>query len=253
MGDVDTRSLSIVVPAYNEEGRLPSLLDELGRRGETIAQTAGSTLLEVVIVDDGSTDATPSLLESATTWPSIVEVIRLDKHRGKGAAVRAGILAARGERILVTDVDLSTPLDELGLLAAALDDGAGVAIGSRSISGSRVIVHQPRHRELMGKTFNLLLRLLTGVPWRDTQCGFKLFRTDVARRLCELQRIEGFAYDAELCVNALRLGADVVEVPVRWLDNDDTRVRLVRSSTEMARDLVRIAWMAHRPLPGHRP
>jgi len=251
VADVTQTTLSVVVPAFNEERRLPALLDRLVNDGEAVVHAAGATLLDVVIVDDGSTDATPSILAAAASRLTFVNVITFGENRGKGAAVRAGVLSASGERILVTDVDLSTPLDDLASLAAAVDGGADVAIGSRSMKGSQVLVHQPRHRELMGKTFNLLLRMATGIPWRDTQCGFKLFRAEAARRLFALQRVDGFAFDAELCVNARRLGIGVAEVPVTWRDNGDTRVHLIRSSARMAADLVRIAWRARKPLsPG---
>jgi len=128
-----------------------------------------------------------------------------------------------------------------------------VAIGSRGLPASNVVVHQPPHRELMGKSFNALLRLLTGMPYRDTQCGFKLFRLDRTRVLFEIQQIEGFAFDAELCLNASRLGLSVAEVPVLWRDNRDTRVRILRSSLRMALDLLRIARVARRPLPVPAP
>ena len=119
-------------------------------------------------------------------------------------------------------------------------------MGSRSLPASDVVVHQPTHRELAGKTFNLLFRLATGLAWRDTQCGFKLFEQSTTRELFELQRIEGFAYDAELCVIADRLGLSVSEIPVRWVNNEDTRVTLFGSSLQMALDLLRIAWRARR-------
>jgi hypothetical protein len=157
--------------------------------------------------------------------------------------------AATGERALVVDADMSTPLEDVAPLSRALDDGYQLAIGSRSIPGSRVLVHQPLYRELMGKTFNVLLRLLTGVPWRDTQCGFKLFSVEATSPLFELQRVDGFAFDAELCVNARRLRLGVAEVPVRWVNHPDTRVTLVRSSLRMLLDLFRIARRARRPLP----
>jgi hypothetical protein len=158
------------------------------------------------------------------------------------------MLAARGDLALMTDADLSTPLDELGLLLAAVQDGAQVAIGSRALDRTKVLVHQPIYRELMGRAFNRLLRRITRLPWRDTQCGFKLFRLETAIRLFELQRVEGFAFDAELLVNARRLGLQVKEIPVRWIDDPDTHVSLVRSSAQMALDTLRIAYRSHRPL-----
>jgi hypothetical protein len=147
----------------------------------------------------------------------------------------------------VTDVDLSTPLEDLSVLAA--DFGSkdiDVAIGSRALPGSRVLVHQPAYRELMGKAFNLSLRLLTRLPYRDTQCGFKLFRLGTTRALFERQRVMGFAYDAEICVLATQDSLRVAEVPVRWTNHPDTRVRLFGSSARMAFDLFRIARLARR-------
>ena len=237
---------------FNEERRLPAMLDALREHAALAAERANLTLVEIVAVDDGSTDSTPELLADVTGLPAPLRVVRLSRNTGKGAAVRAGMLAATGQIALMTDVDLSTPLDELRLLMAAIDDGADIAIGSRGLATSQIVVHQPAHRELMGKTFNLLLRLAAGIPWRDTQCGIKLFRLDRAGRVFELQRIDGFAFDAELLVRARRLGFDVVEIPVRWVDNPDSRVGLVGSSTRMALDALRIAYWARgrtrRPL-----
>jgi dolichyl-phosphate beta-glucosyltransferase len=241
-------TLSIVVPVYNEERRLPALLERLHADADETLASADLRLLEVIVVDDGSSDRTASILEASRRLDGRLRVIGLGAHTGKGAAVRAGVREAVGERVLVTDVDLSTPLDEAVRLSAELDRGTDFAMGSRSLPGSNVEVHQPLHRELAGKIFNLMFRVATGLTWKDTQCGFKLFRLETTRRLFELQRIEGFAYDAELCVNADRLGLRVAEVPVRWLNNADTRVTLFGSSLRMALDLARIAWRARRPL-----
>ena len=239
-------TLSIVVPVFNEERRLPALLDRLDAEADATLAAANLELLEVIVVDDGSDDTTAAILEASTHLPGRLRSIRLRAHRGKGAAVRSGAQAAKGDRILMTDVDLSTPLGEVEALSAELDRGVDFAMGSRSLPASDVVVHQPAHRELAGKTFNLLFRLATGLAWRDTQCGFKLFERSTTRELFELQRIEGFAYDAELCVNADRLGLRVSEVPVRWVNNEDTRVTLFGSSLQMALDLARIAWRARR-------
>jgi len=239
-------ALSIVVPVFNEERRLPALLDRLDAEADATLVPAQLELVEVIVVDDGSDDATPAILEASTHLPGRLRSIRLPAHLGKGAAVKAGARAARGDRILMTDVDLSTPLEEVARLSAELDRGIDFAMGSRSLPDSDVVVHQPAHRELAGKTFNLLFRLATGLAWRDTQCGFKLFLRSTTRELFELQRVNGFAYDAELCVNADRLGLRVSEVPVRWVNNEDTRVTLFGSSLQMALDLARIAWRARR-------
>lgn len=240
------RTLSIVVPAYNEARRLRPLFEALERDADRVAEGAGFRLAEVIVVDDGSTDETAGLLDGYRELDGRFRVIHLPRNEGKGAAVREGMLCASGEFALVTDVDLSTPLDDLPILAAAGEQGADVAIGSRALPGSHVLVRQPAHRELMGKAFNLALRLLTRLPFRDTQCGFKLFRTETTRVLFERQRVRGFAYDAELCVLARQQGIRVAEVPVRWTNHPDTRVALVGSSARMALDLLRIAWLARR-------
>jgi dolichyl-phosphate beta-glucosyltransferase len=247
---LDERSLSIVVPAFDEERRIAALLETVVERGDEWAAAAGMTLCEVIVVDDGSRDATPALLRSFDGLDGRLRVITFEQNRGKGAAVRAGMLAASGARALLTDVDLSTPLDDMVALAAELDAGADIAIGSRALPGSRVLVHQPAYREFMGKGFNVLLRLLTGLPIRDSQCGFKLFRLASTRLLFERQRVDGFAFDAEICVLAHRLGLQLVEVPVRWENDSRTHVHLVRSSCRMALDLVRIARIARRIAPG---
>ena len=242
-------SLSIVVPAFNEERRLPRLLDILAREGDNVVAAAGFRLAELIVVDAASTDGTATVLAACDDLGGRLMTRRLERTSGKGAAVREGMLAARSPFALMTDVDLSTPLDELEKLALALGDDGDVAIGSRALADSRVLDRQPRYRELMGKTFNVGVRMLTGLPWRDTQCGFKLFRLATTRRLFELQRIDGFAFDVDLLVLARRLELRVREVPVRWVNDPDTRVGLLTSSAEMARDALRIAYRARRPLP----
>lgn len=243
-------TLCIVVPVFNEERRLPALLERLETVGDEVVSSAGLRLEQVVVVDDGSTDATADLLDGfAGLEGGRFRAIHFARNLGKGAAVREGMLAAESELALMTDVDLSTPLEDLAKLVAELDAGADIAIGSRAMSGSQVLVRQPIYRELMGKAFNVGVRILTRVPWRDTQCGFKLFRLDRTRRLFELQRVEGFAFDVELLVTARRLGLTIAEVPVRWVNSEDTRVGLFASSTRMAWDVLWIAYRARRPLP----
>lgn len=237
------------MPVYNEDQRLPILFDALTVDPGQESPLAGLELVELLVVDDGSTDDTQAALGARASVDPRLRIVRLERNRGKGAAVRAGVLAARGEYVLVTDVDLATPLTELDKLVDAIRAGNDLAIGSRGLPTSQIAVHQPLHREWMGKTFNVLLRLATGLPYRDTQCGFKLFRLDRTRVLFEIQQIEGFAFDAELCLNASRLGLAVAEVPVVWRDNRDTRVRIVHSSARMMLDLIRIARIARRRIP----
>ena len=245
-------TLAVVVPVYNEERRLPFLLETLAQEGDAVAAAAGLQLAEVIVVDDGSTDGTAQVLAAFAGLDGRLARVRLERNRGKGAAVRTGMLATTADVALMTDVDLSTPLGDLPSLAAALADGADVAIGSRAHGSSQVLVHQPAYRELMGKGFNVAVRLLTRLPWRDTQCGFKLFRNATARELFERQRLDGFAFDVDVLVLARRLGLTVREVPVRWRNDPDTHVGLVTSSAAMARDAVRVALWARRRLPPRR-
>jgi len=209
---------------------------------------AALSFRELIVVDDGSEDETVALLNRTTGLEGRLRILKLERHRGKGAAVRAGLEAASGDLVLLTDVDMSSPLDETRKLVAVLDEGFDLVIGSRAVAGAELAARQHRLRELLGKTFNRLLRLLTGLPFRDTQCGFKLLRADVARRLAEHQRIEGYLYDAELCLVALQLGFRVAEVPVRWSHDPDSRVRVLRSAPGVVLDLLRLGRLARRPL-----
>jgi dolichyl-phosphate beta-glucosyltransferase len=243
----DLTPVSVVVPAYNESRRLPALFDALEGGAAEIFEPAGLRIAELIVVDDGSTDETRDLLEARRSSHPELKPIRLERNRGKGAAVRTGMLAAGGPLALLSDADMATPFEEVQLLAAALDQGTDIAIGSRGLPESHIVVHQPKHRELAGKTFNLGLRLLTGLPYRDTQCGFKLFRLPAARPLFEHQRIDGFAYDAEVLVLARKHGLRVAEVPVRWFDDPNTTVKLFSASGQMALDLLRVAAIARRP------
>ena len=240
-----SKTLSIVVPAYNEERRVARLLDTMEREAPAAAAAAGLALEELIVVDDGSTDATGALLARFRSEGGRVHILRTATNRGKGAAVRAGMLAAAGTHALLTDADLSTPLSDLAALASALDRGFDVAMGSRALPESRIVVRQPWHRESLGRCFNALLRLTTDLPFRDTQCGFKLYRLDRARVLFERQRLDGFAYDAELCVLARELGVSITEVPVSWSNSPWTTVS-APATARMAADLGRIAYRARR-------
>lgn len=241
------RELSVVAPAYNEERRLPALLDRAVSADSWVAP-ASLSFRELIVVDDGSEDETVALLRRTVGLEGRLQILELGGHRGKGAAVRAGLKAASGDLVLLTDVDMSSPLDETAKLVAVLDDGFDLVIGSRAVPGAELAARQHPLRELLGKTFNGLLRTLTGLPFRDTQCGFKLLRADMARRLAEHQRIDGYLYDAELCLIALQLGFRVAEVPVRWSHNPDSRVRVLRSAPGVVLDLLRLGRLARRPL-----
>ncbi|MGA8207784.1 MAG: dolichyl-phosphate beta-glucosyltransferase [Candidatus Dormiibacterota bacterium] len=227
--------LSLVVPAFNEESRLPPSLALI--RGQL---DEAERSYQVIVVDDGSRDRTSDLVEQAKlTWPQL-QLIVFASNQGKGAAVRAGMLAATGRLRLFSDADLSTPLSEMSKLEAAISEGAGIAIGSRALPGSRVELHQPRHRELMGKTYNQLLRrlLLPGV--HDSQCGFKMFTAAAAVSCFTPLETPGFGFDAEVLLRARRSGIAIAEIPVVWRNSIGTRVSSLRDGGQMLADVVRL-------------
>jgi len=227
--------VSIVVPAFNEDARvLPTLERIVAWMGET------RTPFELLVVDDGSTDRTREVVEVFAAQHASCRLVSLATNRGKGAAVREGFRRSRGGRVLFSDADLSTPIEELVKLSRALDAGAGVAIASRALRESNLVVRQAWVRERMGKTFNLFVRLVTGLPFRDTQCGFKLFHGDDARALAAEMREDGFAFDVELLLLAGRRGLAIREIPVTWKNDDRTRVDAVEDSWRMLRALPRI-------------
>lgn len=233
-------TLSLVIPAYNEEQRLPALLEALATSAGAAVAAAGLELVETLIVDDGSTDGTRELLraaESATVKP----VLEFPENRGKGAAVAAGVRRAGGDYVLLADVDLSTPLEELCKLTRALEGGADLAIGSRAVRGA-VVERGPLHRKLLGTTFNGTVRALTGLSVRDTQNGFKLIPTEVAKRLLSEQRCAGFAFDVELLMRADAAGLKIAEVPVLYLHDSRSRVQVASASFEMLKDVARLSY-----------
>lgn len=232
-------TLSIVIPAYNEERRLPATLDRI------LAYVGGSPIpvAEILVVDDGSRDGTAALVEARG---GLIRLVRNPGNRGKGYAVRNGMLAATGEWILSTDADLSAPIEELSrLVAAAQEENAVVAIGSRALNRELVKVHQPAMRELSGRAFNAVMRTVTGLPFRDTQCGFKLFRKDAAHEIFSRQVEEGFSFDVEDLVIARTLGLRAIEVPVEWSNVEGTKVSLAQGMKSFA-DLVKIRGRAVR-------
>ena len=231
-------TLSIVIPAYNEELRLPSTLDAV------LAWLDGSPYsdAEVLVVDDGSTDGTAAVVESRMAEEPRLRLVRNPGNRGKGYAMRHGMIEAQGDWILFSDADLSAPIEELPkLFAAARDNNSAVAIGSRALDRSLIGVHQSQWRELSGIFFNHVMRLITGLPFADTQCGFKLFRRDAARRIFPLQRLDGFSFDVEDLFVARILGIATCEVPVRWNNVEGTKVGLAHGIASFL-DLLRIRW-----------
>ena len=221
---------SIVVPAYNEGHRLPDALPKL-------VDAARALELELVFVDDGSSDDTAQLAEAALVAMPHGRVIRLRRNSGKGAAVRAGVLAASGQKIVYMDADLATTLDSLPAMLTALDT-ADVAVGSRAAPGA-VVRNASFKRIVMGRCYNRLVRVLTDIRLRDTQCGFKGYRAEAARQLYQLSTVDGFGFDVEVLALASRFRLRIVEVPVDWTAIEGTRVRPLVDAVKMTRDLIR--------------
>ncbi len=232
--------LSVVIPAYNEQARIA---DTLFRVKDFLQEWPHRS--EVLVVDDGSRDLTLEVVKTIDIYgetmkeQSSTRIISDGTNRGKGAAVRRGFELARGQYVLFSDADLSTPIEEVEKLLAALASGADIAIGSRRLPASEVDP-QPPHRRLMGWVFSTLVRTLAVPGVRDSQCGFKCYRGEAARRLAELQRMPGFSFDVEHLFLARRFGWKIAEVGVRWKDAPGTKVKPVRDSWRMLRDLFRI-------------
>jgi dolichyl-phosphate beta-glucosyltransferase len=235
--------LSIVIPAYNEAGRLGDSLAKIGAFLEARGIDA-----EIVVVDDGSTDGTAALAEGVL-GARRGRVLRNGENRGKGFSVRRGVLAAEGRFVLLTDADLSTPIDEYTKLASSVRDRElDLAIGSRAIPGSDVQVRQGRIRQTMGRTFNKIIRLLTGLTFGDTQCGFKLMDRLRVTPLFEVMVVDRFAFDVELLFLCHRFGLVVAEVPVVWRNAAGSKVSIVLDPANMIKDVLRVRWRFRRGL-----
>jgi dolichyl-phosphate beta-glucosyltransferase len=233
---VSDPELSVVIPAFNEAQRLPATLAR-------IREHLAGTSYEIVVADDGSSDGTAE--RASAVGEQALMVVRSERNRGKGHAVRQGMLAARGAQRLMTDADLSTPIEELARLRERARDGFDVVIASRALAGARIEVHQPRYRESVGRAFNLLVRALLLPGLHDTQCGFKLFSAQAASEIFAAARLDGFGFDVEALVIARRRGYRVAELPVTWRNDAATRVSAMRGLLAFL-ELARIRWNAWR-------
>ena len=231
----DSPFLSVVVPAFNEAGKVARDLGIVFDYFEAQPYTT-----ELVVVDDGSTDGTLEVLRGLQGFSGL-RVLSYAPNRGKGHAVQTGVLASRGAYVLFADAGTCVPYQDVDRGFALMEEGCDVALGSRGLTGSEVLVHQPAYRQVGSRLFGFLVRAGFGIAdIRDTQCGFKLFRREVARDLFTRQRIDGFMFDLELIVNARRLGYVVREFPVTWSNDPDTRFKPVSGSVRNLRELFRI-------------
>ena len=228
--------LSIIIPAFNEAWRLPPTLDRIA---EYIRQSGRKT--EILVVDDGSSDATAQVAGSFGNRIPLLRVIPNGTNRGKGYSVRHGMLEAQGDIVLFSDADLSAPIEEADKLIAALDRN-DVAIGSRALDRSLISVHESRFREFAGVVFNKIVRFVLRLPFVDTQCGFKAFRRERCRLIFEQQRIERFGFDPELLYLARHHDLKSAEIPVRWAHSPATKVNMLRDSVQMFLDIFVIRW-----------
>lgn len=233
---------SVVIPAYNEAKRLPRYLQEI----VTYFEGRGEPY-EVLVVDDGSVDGTAELVREIAASHPVVGVHVLARNRGKGHAVRIGMQRMRGRLRLMADADGATPITELTRLEAAMQDGADLVVGSRALRDNSVVRHTLRHRRLAGNVFSLLVRCLGVRNVMDTQCGFKLFRGEVADHLFGMVCTDGYGFDVEVLLLAQKKGYRTVEVPVSWADQPGSKVRVVKDGARMLSQIVAARWrIAHR-------
>ncbi len=232
---------SIVIPAYNEGARISGTLNAvvgcIRRRGWSA---------EVIVVDDGSRDPTAALVRDFAVKAQEVRLLQNPGNRGKGYSVRHGLLQARGEVVMFTDADLSAPIEEAEGLFSAIAGGADIAIGSRWLERTRQTIRQPLYRQFFGRCFNAVTRAVMGLPYADTQCGFKAFTRAAAQTVFQLQTIERWGFDPEILFIALKRGYRIAEVPVSWAHDERTRISYLKDGMRMLQDIAVVRWNALR-------
>lgn len=233
----DSMIYSIVIPAYNESDRLGATLEKV--LAYVLQQRWDA---EVIVVNDGSRDNTAEIVRAFAEKNPILRLIENPGNRGKGYSVRNGMLNSRGDIVIFSDADLSSPIEEAPKLLQALDAGADIAIGSRWLRAELQTQRQSLHRQLFGRIFNLVLRLALGLKFKDTQCGFKAFTRRAAQTILPLQRIERWGFDPEILFLAHKFGFRVKEVPVRWGHSGGTRINPLMDGAKMFQEALRVRW-----------
>jgi glycosyltransferase involved in cell wall biosynthesis len=227
--------LSIVIPAYNESARIEAALSSVLTCVESRSWDA-----EILVVDDGSTDGTPAIIQRWRATHPRLHLIQNPGNRGKGYSVRNGLLQSAGDIVLFTDADLSAPIEEAERLIEAIDNGADVAIGSRWLDKQKQTIHQPIYRRFFGRCFNWVTRKVIGLPFKDTQCGFKAFKRDAAQTIFRLQTIERWGFDPEILFIARKLKYTIVEVPVTWGHDERSRISYLKDGLQMLQEMGQI-------------
>jgi dolichyl-phosphate beta-glucosyltransferase len=237
MTDPQSPHYSIIIPAYNEGERIGNTLDRILRYSDSQGWK-----VEVLVVNDGSRDNTVQIARHYAKNNPCLRVIENPGNRGKGFSVRNGMLHARGKILLFTDADLSSPIQEADKLFAAIQDGADIAIGSRWLDTQLQSRRQPLHRQLFGRAFNLTLRLILGLRFKDTQCGFKAFTSEAAQAIFPLQNIERWGFDPEILYLAKKFRFSVAEIPVLWSHREGTQIHPLRDGIRMLGEVMRVRW-----------
>jgi dolichyl-phosphate beta-glucosyltransferase len=230
---------SIVIPAYNEAGRIPRTLEAV-----TACVRSRGWSAEIIVVNDGSRDATAEVVRAFAAKNPEIRLLENPGNRGKGYSVRNGLLRALGEVVMFTDADLSAPIEEAQGLFEAIAGGADIAIGSRWLERSRQTIRQPLYRRFFGRCFNGVTRAIMGLPFADTQCGFKAFTRAAAQTVCQLQTIDRWGFDPEILFIALKRGYRVEEVPVSWAHDERTRISYLKDGLRMLEDIAIVRWNA---------
>ncbi|MGO8756531.1 MAG: dolichyl-phosphate beta-glucosyltransferase [Terracidiphilus sp.] len=231
--------ISIVIPAFNEAARISRALETVVG---CIRQRGWSA--EVVVVDDGSRDETPELVRAFAAHAPEVRLLQNPENRGKGYSVRNGLLHSFGEVAMFTDADLSAPIEEAEGLFAAIAGGADIAIGSRWLERTRQTIRQPLYRQFFGRCFNVVTRAVMGLPYADTQCGFKAFTRAAAQTVFQLETIERWGFDPEILFIARKRGYRIAEVPVSWAHDERTQISYLKDGLRMLQDIAIVRWNA---------
>jgi dolichyl-phosphate beta-glucosyltransferase len=237
--ELEPATYSIILPAYNESARIAATLDKI-----LVHATQHGWNVEVIVVNDGSSDDTAAIVCEYARKHPVLRLLENPGNRGKGYSVRNGMMHAKGDILLFSDADLSSPIEEADKLFAAILNGADIAIGSRWIDPGLQIRRQPLYRRLFGRVFNLALRIVLGLQFKDTQCGFKAFTRRSAQAIFPLQKIERWGFDPELLYLAKNLGLCVLEVSVAWSHREGTRLHPLRDGIRMFGELLRVRWYA---------